>query len=794
MQQGETGLKNYLEKEVKEEKITSSEANDIYKELTGTDKAFEKSEKETVTTVTTESGSGVKTAESKSTEVIKEPPPAVTLTEKEEKEVKLNNDYSEGYKRRLTNSPASTMEPKEPEYEEVKSEEPDKEAYYEKKYAGMDYAELVNEAARIEAEFLTGEREEMDYDETAWLRNRSRATSPDEVIAYHRDKAYERADKAEQKANAQRNTVSYSPQNEGAWLKEQSENSERKNKRESYNKLKEEYLDEAGMYQKILEERGVADNYLRDATIKDITVNSFKRGYNTRNLGKEIYKNITGQNNSHAYYDELLKGKDYNFKPGNRFEKMVSNASEFLGGQAHQWTDPEAVGAGLGAAGGTILAGQAGPQAALPEEILTAPAAYLAANLAFQAKSAFEVEAGLAYREMLENGIDEHIARNIALGVGGINGLLEAVQINDLVKSFKILDASDLTKPFVKKLYNYIAKRFGNATAETVVEMAQEGVTMGGVNLGGKIDKGESVYGWKEMRDRLGDTAESTFAALMLLGGAGDSITNIYNSKMTVRDIYSNVIRNPYDAKALERVRNMTETERIYAKAGANAEEISVAAGRAAGHEYDGRKELEAYEYGITQRKNGKGKDLEVLIDATDYLDEFEDSGIINTEYGSGELAKPYSSELIPAEINNYINRMPDYGSYIEVNEELDFYDISLMSRQTGTEFASVTIGDKHYLIKGDEKGTPISEKLLEEMRVNGGTLNCHSHPYVGDLKVSKSDLKLAKEMYWQDKFYVISPDGRYAVYNKNGIIEVRTANRWISNDNKKFYEDLFKE
>ncbi len=238
----------------------------------------------------------------------------------------------------------------------------------------------------------------------------------------------------------------------------------------------------------------------------------------------------------------------------------------------------------------------------------------------------------------------------------------------------------------------------------------------------------------------------------------------------------------------------MTETERIYAKAGANAEEISVAAGRAAGHEYDGRKELEAYEYGLRQRKAGKGKDLELLIDATEFLDEFEDSGIINTEYGSGELAKPYSSELIPAEINNYINRMPDYGSYIEVNEELDFYDISLMSRQTGTEFASVTIGDKHYLIKGDEKGTPISEKLLEDMRANGGTLNCHSHPYVGDLKVSETDLKLAKEMYWQDEFYVISPDGRYAVYNKNGIIEVRAVPRLIENEDLDFYKELFEE
>ncbi|MDO5479918.1 MAG: hypothetical protein Q4G23_12235 [Clostridia bacterium] len=79
-------------------------------------------------------------------------------------------------------------------------------------------------------------------------------------------------------------------------------------------------------------------------------------------------------------------------------------------------------------------------------------------------------------------------------------------------------------------------------------------------------------------------------------------------------------------------------------------------------------------------------------------------------------------------------------------------------------------------------------------MRKYGGTLNCHSHPYVGDLKVSKSDLRLAKEMYWQNEFYVISPDGKYAVYNKYGIIEVRTVSKVVEDEDLAFYEELFKE
>ncbi|MDO5479919.1 MAG: hypothetical protein Q4G23_12240 [Clostridia bacterium] len=158
----------------------------------------------------------------------------------------------------------------------------------------------------------------------------------------------------------------------------------------------------------------------------------------------------------------------------------------------------------------------------------------------------------------------------------------------------------------------------------------------------------------------------------------------------------------------------MTATERIFARAGANAEDISVAVSRTTGLQYDGEKEVEAYEYGLEQRKKGNGQDLDLLIEASDYLDSIGESGIMNTEYGVGELANPYSSDLIPTEINGYIAKLTDYGSCIKVDKVLDFSDISLMSRQTGTEFASVTIGDKHYLIKGDDKGTPISAEMLE--------------------------------------------------------------------------------
>ena len=417
-------------------------------------------------------------------------------------------------------------------------------------------------------------------------------------------------------------------------------------------------------------EEKVEHNTPRDASFKDITVNSFKRGYNTRQLGEESYKDMTGESNNYAYYDEMLNGDEYNFEPDNWFERAISGAAEFLGGQFHQWSDPEAVGAGLGAAGAVALAGQTGPQIAIPEEVLTVPAAYIGASTAFQAKSAFEVEAGLAYREMIENGITPDTAENIALCVGGVNGTLEAIQINDLTKSFKILDASDATKPFAKKLYKWITKRLGNATAETAEETVQESVTIGGVNLGGVIDNGEAAYDGKDFANRLEDTAASSFGGYVILGGVGDGINHIHSSKpLTVGDYYKGVFSKPYDKNAQTKVSGMSETERVFAKAGANAESLETATMRAQGMKFDGEKEVEAYEYGLEQRKNGNGQDLELLIDATDYLDRSGDSGIMEGDGSEKQPSKEIPSiEYLEKNVGEIAKRSP-----IEIPENVTY-------------------------------------------------------------------------------------------------------------------------
>ena len=267
----------------------------------------------------------------------------------------------------------------------------------------------------------------------------------------------------------------------------------------------------------------------RNATLRDLTINSLKRGYVQSLYGQESFKAMTGQKNKKAYYEEKLKSEDYSFIPDAWYEKALSGAMELLGQQVKQWTDNRSLAAGTAAAGAAAVAGQAGPQIALPEEIVTVPGAFFAGIAAGSATANFEIEAGLAYNEMIENGISQKTARKIALGVGAGNAALEAVQLDDLAKSFKILDTQDATKPVAKKLLSYLKDRGMNVASETAQEVAQEAVTITGANLGSKIDKGNWEYNWGEIGQRIGETAVSSAMSFGLLGTGGDVINHGLN-------------------------------------------------------------------------------------------------------------------------------------------------------------------------------------------------------------------------------------------------------------------------
>ena len=270
--------------------------------------------------------------------------------------------------------------------------------------------------------------------------------------------------------------------------------------------------------------KDIEENTPRSASFWDNTVNSFKKGWIQSLYGQEAYKAMTGQKNNKDYYKQMLDSEDYSFVPDNWFEKAISGASELLGQQVKQWTDPRSIAAGTAAAGTVAIAGQAGPQIAAPEEIVTVPGAFLTGMAAGSATANFEIEAGNAYEEMIENGISPSLASKIALGVGGANAALEMVQADDLIKSFKILNKTNATKPVAKKILSYMKDRGINIATETAQEVGQEASTIIGVQAANKIEKGKFAYDASEVARRLGETAASSALSFGLLGTGGDVV------------------------------------------------------------------------------------------------------------------------------------------------------------------------------------------------------------------------------------------------------------------------------
>ena len=277
----------------------------------------------------------------------------------------------------------------------------------------------------------------------------------------------------------------------------------------------------------------------RDATLWDLTINSLKQGYYNSIYGQESYKAMMGQDNEKAHYESLLMGKDYQFETDKWWEDAISGAANLLGQQARQWSDPRSLAAGTAAAGVAAVAGQAGPQIAAPEEIITVPGAFFAGMQAGSTAANYEIEAGLAYNEMIENGISEETAKNIALAVGGVNAALEMVQLDELGKAFKILDNSNATKGVTKRLVDELKDRGIDVAKETAQEVMQEGSTILGTQAASKLDKGEWAYSSDEVMDRLGDTALSSALSFgtMNVPAAGMNMASTYKTNKQLGNI-----------------------------------------------------------------------------------------------------------------------------------------------------------------------------------------------------------------------------------------------------------------
>lgn len=253
----------------------------------------------------------------------------------------------------------------------------------------------------------------------------------------------------------------------------------------------------------------------RDATLYDLTVNSFQRGRNNAKLGVELNDQMNGKDSEAQKYLDRLNSEQYNFMPEGALERAVSGGIEQLGQMFANLTDPNTLATALATAGTAYAASQLAGGAILPDEIVSLPAAAVAGLQAGTANQNRMVEAGLAYQEMIENGISEDTAKKIANYVGLANAALEFVQLDELVKAFRVLGKSGASSTVLQKLAKELAERGVDVAKETAQEVAQEGVTIAGAQLANKMETGNYAYGADEVIDRLRETAESSALAFV---------------------------------------------------------------------------------------------------------------------------------------------------------------------------------------------------------------------------------------------------------------------------------------
>ena len=127
----------------------------------------------------------------------------------------------------------------------------------------------------------------------------------------------------------------------------------------------------------------------------------------------------------------------------------------------------------------------------------------------------------------------------------------------------------------------------------------------------------------------------------------------------------------------------------------------------------------------------------------------------------------------------------------LEVSEDIVEKDYYVMSKETGVEFAKVTIGDKTYLVRGDKNEAVVPESLMKKMARSGGTLDFHSHPHDNDCVPSGADREMVtilKSMTGQSTSQIVTPNGRTVTFNEHGVISTGTVPNMIDESLKKAY------
>jgi hypothetical protein len=259
-------------------------------------------------------------------------------------------------------------------------------------------------------------------------------------------------------------------------------------------------------------------------------VSGRRAGQATSQLGQIGYEAIGrgGLNDEQRVRIEQLE-REIGAQPEGRamLDRMLYSSAKFLG-QMGDAIPASGVAAMAGAGAGSIVPG------------IGTAAGGTFGGVAGVTSYSYQVEAGHSYLELSKiEGLDETTKRNIALGVGAVNGLLESVGLKFLAIPFKTIakkmiresvkDA--LIRPTMRMALNDFGKSYAVPLAgELTTELAQEINSMVGEELANWSADGKfpTILSNPEEREvairRLAQVARETAEGMALLALPGASI------------------------------------------------------------------------------------------------------------------------------------------------------------------------------------------------------------------------------------------------------------------------------
>ena len=283
----------------------------------------------------------------------------------------------------------------------------------------------------------------------------------------------------------------------------------------------------------------------------------YRRGVNTNEMGYIGHRAKIGTANEEdmARFRELQAIDRETGRLG-----FVGNFTTLFGQMLDSQVDPIITGAttGLGYAGAVAIAGQLGPQVAVPEEIVTVPVGFgtgfYAGYMAKNAEQAYRIEAGHSYMDMIEAGVDRSVAQYASTGVGLTNAALNFVGLSMVASPIKSAltrvmterVAANLTRPGMRAAMTAFGVNYTRAlVGETTTEVAQELVTLFGTEVAKSFADGEFEYllDTPEGRQQIADTVVETMRvvgqgmSIMALPGASLNLTmDIRAARQAKRD------------------------------------------------------------------------------------------------------------------------------------------------------------------------------------------------------------------------------------------------------------------